>query len=115
MRATASNYATAAARMGKYAEVAEALWKNQAQWAASGKVWETVASVLTLADQKANPGPGEGTGVLAEVQRDMDEGIKSGINSTPSVFLTAKGKRIPLPAGVPSYDLLVKLIADFQK
>src|SRR5690242_5927823 len=48
----AANYATAAARIGKYQVVAEALFKNQMAWAQNGKVWETVATVLTPAEQK---------------------------------------------------------------
>ena len=34
----APNYATAAARMGKYDAVADRLFLNQAAWSASGKV-----------------------------------------------------------------------------
>ena len=48
----AANYATAAARVGKYEAVADALFKTQASWGVSGKVWEVVATVLSAADQK---------------------------------------------------------------
>src|SRR5215469_4182469 len=37
----AANYATAAAKIGKYAQVADALFQNQATWGTSGKVWDT--------------------------------------------------------------------------
>ena len=111
----ASNYATAAGRIGKYREVADALWKNQATWAVNGKVWETVATVLTLADQKKVQALAKDPGVLAEVQADYDDGLKSGISSTPTVFLDAKGKRLPLPAGVPNYDFLTGAINSFLK
>src|SRR4051812_33657215 len=43
----ASNYATAAARVGKYQQVSEALFKNQAAWAVNGKVWDFIAPVLS--------------------------------------------------------------------
>ena len=122
----AANYATAAGRIGKYQAVADALWKDQAVWAINGQVWETVASVLTLAEQKKVQSLVKDPGVLAEVQRDMEDGIKSGINSTPSIFLNAKGKRLPLPPGTPelrpggapggwSYSLLASLIRDSLK
>ena len=49
---TASMYAAAAARMGKYQQVADALFQTQSSWAVSGKVWEAVAPALTPAEQK---------------------------------------------------------------
>ena len=49
----AFNYAVAAARIGKYQQVADALYAQQATWAVNGNVWGTVASVLpSAADQK---------------------------------------------------------------
>ena len=49
---TASLYAAAAARVGKYQQVADALFQTQSSWAVSGKVWEAVAPALTPAEQK---------------------------------------------------------------
>src|SRR5689334_11704755 len=48
----AAQYATAAARVGKYQQVTDALFNNQQAWGATGKVWEAVATVLTPAEQK---------------------------------------------------------------
>jgi len=111
----AAEFATAAARIGKYQQVADALFKNQAIWAANGKVWETVATVLTLPEQNKVKALATDPSVTGEVQRDLDDGMRSGINSTPTMFLTAKGKRIPLPPGVPNYDLMRKILADFGR
>jgi protein-disulfide isomerase len=111
----AAEYATAAARIGKYPQVADALYKNQAAWSANGKVWETVASVLTLPDQTKVQALVKTPAVTTEVQRDMDEGMHNGISSTPSMFLTAKGKRMPLPPGVPNYELLRRILSDMEK
>ena len=86
--------------------VADALWKNQATWAINGQVWETVATVLTAAEQKKVQALAKDPGVEAEVSRDVDEGTKDGIDRTPTMFITANGKRIMLPGGAPSYDLL---------
>jgi hypothetical protein len=44
------------------------------------------------------------------VQKDIDQAQKDGVNQTPSIFMIAKGKRFPLPAGTPSYELLRSLI-----
>src|SRR5262244_2925930 len=45
-------YANAAARIGKYQVVADVLWATQTRWSVSGKVWETIAPVLSPEDQK---------------------------------------------------------------
>src|SRR5437016_8139540 len=47
----AAHYATAAARFGIYQPVADRLFQNQASWAASGKVWDTVAGVISPGQQ----------------------------------------------------------------
>ena len=106
----AANYATAAARIGKYAAVAGALWKNQATWAVNGQVWETVATVLTAAEQKKVQALAKDPGVEAEVRRDVDEGTRDGVDRTPTLFITAQGRRFMLPGGVPNYDLLVSIL-----
>jgi protein-disulfide isomerase len=106
----AADYATAAARIGKYEPVADALFKTQATWATDGKVWEAVASVLTLSEQKKVQALAKDPTVDAEVQKDLEQGSRDGINQTPSVYMTAKGKRFPLPPGVPNYELLQKMI-----
>ncbi len=98
----AANYATAAARIGRYDAVADKLFLNQASWDAlhgnpSGKVWETVASVLTPAEQKKVLALSKDPSVLAEVESDVDLGNRMGVNSTPTVFVTYGMRRFPLP------------------
>jgi protein-disulfide isomerase len=109
----AANLATAAARISKYQAVADALYKNQEAWEVSGKVWETVASALTPAEQAKVKALANDAGVLAEVQRDYDQGTASGINQTPWLMVIHQkdGKRYPW-AGVPkSYDMFRDFIA----
>src|SRR6266850_1639279 len=48
----AAEYATAAARVGKYQAVSDALFRNQTSWSMTGKVWETVAGALSPDEQK---------------------------------------------------------------
>lgn len=100
----AANYATAAARIGKYDVVADALFKNQENWARDGKVWQTVASVLTASEQAKVQALSKDPGVLAEVQMDYEAGMAGAIQSTPTIVVTYKGKRYPF-TGVPNYDL----------
>jgi protein-disulfide isomerase len=107
----AANDATAAARIGKYPQVAEALFKKQMTWAMNGKVWETVASVLTLPEQKKVQALAQEPGVTGEVQRDWEAGTADAINSTPTVIITYKGKTYPF-SGVPAnyYNLLTQFL-----
>jgi protein-disulfide isomerase len=93
----AANYATAAARIGKYEAVADRLFLTQVAWSASGKVWDAVATVLTPAEQKKVLALAKDPSVLAEVQNDYDLGMRLGVNSTPSLFITNGMRRFPLP------------------
>lgn len=111
----AANLATAAARIGKYEVVADALFKSQGSWGLNGQVWEAVASVLTASEQQKVQQLAKEPGVVAEVQHDVDQAGKDGVNQTPSIFVTAKGKRFPLPPGVPSYEFLKSLLNDQLK
>jgi protein-disulfide isomerase len=101
----ASSYATAAARIGKYEEVAATLFANQATWAVNGKVWDCVAAVLSAADQKKVQALAKDPGVVAEVEREYQEGVSSGVNSTPTLIVTHGARRVPLPSTV-DYSLL---------
>ena len=101
----AAIYATAAARIGKYAPVADALFTNQGTWALNGQVWECVASVLSPADRTKVQALAKDPGVVAEVERELQEGLSTGVNSTPTLVVNRGGKRYPMPSTV-DYSLL---------
>jgi protein-disulfide isomerase len=111
----AANYATAAARIGKYDAVANVLFRTQESWGASGKVWETVASVLTPEQQKKVQALVSDPSVLAEVQDDVSYGVSSGINGTPTLFVSRGSKLYPATGGVLAYNLLKSMIDDLLK
>jgi len=92
----AANYATAAARLGLYQPVADKLFREQENWETSGRVWETVASVLSPEQQKHVQALAKDPSVLAEVQQDVDAGNREHISSTPSIFIT-RPRHYPLP------------------
>jgi protein-disulfide isomerase len=111
----AANYAVAAGRVGKYVEVANALFKNQMTWAQNGKVWDTVAAALTPADQKKVQALVKDPGVISEVQREYDAGVASGINATPTVFVNQGAKRYPINASQLHYGFLKSLLDGMVK
>jgi len=113
----AANMATAAARIGKYQPVADALFKDQEKWETSGKVWETVAAVLSPAEQAKVKALANDPAVVAEVQNDLDQGSASGINQTPTMMVIRRsdGKRYPFVGLPPSYDLFRTFVAGGAK
>jgi protein-disulfide isomerase len=91
----AAAFAVAAARIGKYQTVSDVLFRNQASWMVSGKVWETVAGVLTPEEQKKVQALANDPTVLADVQRDVDRGMKIPITQTPTLMVTYKLRQQP--------------------
>jgi protein-disulfide isomerase len=110
----AATYAVAAARVGKYEQVADALFQNQQHWEADGKVFETVATALTPAEQKKVQALVKDPGVLNEVAQDVQEGLEQSVNQTPTLMIIRGTKKYPL-AGVPNYSLLQALLNDLSK
>jgi protein-disulfide isomerase len=115
----AANFATAAARVGKYQPVSDVLFKKQdfqnpASWVTTGKVWETIAPVLTPDEQKKVQALANDPGVLAEVQRDYELGQKARVNSTPTVVITYKLRQQPWSEW-SSYPLFKSYVDDLLK
>jgi protein-disulfide isomerase len=92
---TASMYAAAAARVGKYQQVADALFLTQSSWAMSGKVWETVSPALTPVEQKKVQVLMKDPAIAAEVQHDLEQGMAAHVDRTPTLVMTRKGKQTP--------------------
>jgi protein-disulfide isomerase len=110
-----ANYATAAARVGKYVPVTDALFQNQATWESSGKYWDTIASVLTPAEQKKVQTLAKDPAVIAEVQADLNLGNQLQVQSTPSIFITGpNGKHYALPWPM-TYSLFQSMVTSLAK
>jgi protein-disulfide isomerase len=110
----AANYATAAAKVGRYDQVATVLFHTQEQWGVSGKVWDTVASALTPDQQKKVQALAKEPAIIAQVQADVMYGNSSGINQTPTLFIS-RGPKPYTVSGTMSYTLLKSLLNDLLK
>jgi len=109
----AANYAMAAAHIGKYQQVADALFRNQQTWALNGKVWDTVASVLTPTEQKKVQELSKEPSITNAVQADVTLGNAQRVNQTPTLVITGKGRSYPFPGPAEAnYPLLKSLIDD---
>ena len=104
----ASGYACAAERIGKYEQVANALYAHQAAWSASGKVDEAACSVLSPAEATKVRVLVKDPSVAAEIQRDLELGQKADIRQTPTLLVTHRLKRYPLSGG--NYELLRRFL-----
>lgn len=81
----AARYAVAANRVGKYQQVADALFLTQASWAMTGNVWAAVAPALSPAEQTKVQRLVKDTSVNDEVLRDTTAGQRAGLVKTPTV------------------------------
>lgn len=111
---TAANYAVAAGRLGIYQPVSDAIFRDQQSWNATGKVWETVASVLTPEQQKKVQALVKDPAVAASVQKDLDSGAKERVSSTPTIILQRGAQKYPIPYPV-NYNLFRSLVNGLLK
>ncbi len=105
----AANLATAAARIGRYEQVAGALYASQEAWSATGKLEESALRALTAAEAAKVRQLARDPSVAAEVEKDVALGTKVPIRQTPTIILTHRLKQYPLTGSV-SYPLLRRFI-----
>jgi protein-disulfide isomerase len=111
----AAGLATAAARVGEYDAVANLLFHTQESWGESGKVWETVAPILTADQQKKVQAMAKDPTVAKEVDDDVAYGTAAGINQTPTLILSRGSTRYPAFGSALTYSLLKSMIDDLLK
>ena len=104
-------YATAAGRLGKYEQVADALFKTQATWYMDrSKLWPAVASVLTADQQRRVQELANSQAIKDEVEAEYQEGVNQGVNATPTMVVTHGPQRFPIPAQNLNYGFLKSMI-----
>ena len=105
----AAAYACAAAHVGKYDQVATALFAGQAAWSVSGDVDQAAVRVLTPAEAKQVRALAKDPSIVAEVQADYALGEKVPVRQTPTMIITYRLKQYPL-TGYVNYDLVRRLL-----
>ena len=109
----AASYAVAAARLSLYQPVADALFRDQVAWSANGKVWDTVASVLTPSQQKKVKAADDAF-VLGEILRDVNAAHAVPVTSTPTLVVSRGARQYPV-SGTLNYAILKRLIDDLSQ
>jgi protein-disulfide isomerase len=101
----AAQYSRAAAHVGKFEPVEQALFENQEKWEQTGDVDGTVAAVLSSAEMTKVRALVKGGTVNTLIQKDVALGKLYNLNQTPTSVFHAKGQTFPY-AGVMSYEIL---------
>jgi protein-disulfide isomerase len=105
----AACYACAASRVGKYEQAGDVLFRTQDSWAATGKVDQTVCSILTPVEAQKVRALAKDPAIIAEVQQDIQAGRNANVSSTPTLILTHRSKQYRVPGGA-SYEILRRFI-----
>ena len=101
--------AAAADRLGKYDEVADALFRQQETWSKAGGVDAVVDSVLTPDERKKLREIAKDPAILANIERDIQLGQRMKVGSTPTMIVTHDGKPNPV-VGVVTYAVFSKYL-----
>ncbi len=104
----AARWANAAAEIGRFEVVEQALYAKQDQWGTTGKIEPVVAGVLSPAEMRKVREilQARGRQIDAAINRDVNLALQRRVNQTPTIFVTHRGQTTPLPPGGVSYALL---------
>jgi protein-disulfide isomerase len=101
----AAQYARAAAHIGKFEPVEQALFQNQEKWEQTGDVDGTVAAVLSPAEMNRVRALVKSGSMDALIQKDVALGNTDRVSQTPTTIFHAKGQTFPYAGGM-NYDIL---------
>jgi protein-disulfide isomerase len=101
----AAQYARAAAHIGKFEPVEQALFQNQEKWEQTGDVDGTVAAVLSPAEMSRVRALVKSGSMDALIQKDVALGNTDRVSQTPTTIFHAKGQTFPYAGGM-NYDIL---------
>ena len=107
----AASYANASARVNKYEAVCAELFRTQSSWAASGKVDDAVAAILSPEEMKKVRALIADKKIAAEIEQDVALGNQANVRQTPTMIVTHKGRAYPI-AGSVTYAILRRFLDD---
>jgi protein-disulfide isomerase len=105
----AARYGRAAAQIGKFEPVEQALFQNQEKWEQNGDVDGTVANVLSTSEMTKIRALVKGGTLDAAIDKDFALGQMYRVNQTPTTVFHCKGQTYPYP-GVMSYEILKQFL-----
>jgi len=106
----AASLAVAAARLGKYEQVGDAIFSKQEAWTKSGKPEEALLT-LPAADLAKIRALAKSPEVAAEITRETEAGRKANIQQTPTMVFSYKGKTYPV-GGFVTWSILKRFVDD---
>jgi protein-disulfide isomerase len=101
----AARWANAAAEIGKFERVEQALYTKRDSWENSGNIEATLATVLSPADLKRARALAQGGKLDAAIEKDIALGGTYKVTQTPTSIITCRGQTYPV-VGVVSYPIL---------
>jgi protein-disulfide isomerase len=107
--AQAAAYACAAQKIGKYREVSDALFAQQAAWSQDGKVDEAACKGLTGAEGAKLRRLVKDPAIADEIRKDTEMGNRANLRQTPTMIVTHRLRQYPLSGSV-NYDLLRRFL-----
>jgi protein-disulfide isomerase len=110
----AAQYSRAAAQIGKFEPVEQALFENQEKWEQTGDVDGTVAAVLSSSEMTKVRSLVKSGAMSTLIQKDVALGKLYNVNQTPTTVFHAKGQTFPY-GGVMSYDILRNFLDQLAK
>ena len=110
----AARWANAAARVHKYRQVGDALFRTQTSWENSGDVRSVVATVLSPAEMKTVESLMKDPAFDDGIAKDVALGTQAGLKQTPTMIVSHKAQTYPF-GGFISYSILKSAIDDMAK
>ena len=84
----AACYACAAAKIGKYQEVCDQLFRTQPQWSKDGNVSAAACQLLSAADAGKMRSLAGSKEIAGMIEEDIRAGQSQSVNSTPSLIIS---------------------------
>ena len=115
----AARYSEAAFRMGQQTmlKVFDALFLDQANWSQTGRMDQAIAKVMPREELQTLKRIMQDPGVNVEVEKEKQQGMQIGIDSTPTLFIYYYGRqqRVDTREGPISYPVMKQFLNSVLK